>query len=422
MADYIDIHLRPVLEILRDEKNHSTENKRTVGSAADFISLRGVDVVHQISGEIDRKYLKDKESQPVTARVLTMEEILNRSSRFRLTKVSDSTSKHNVFGVYSQTRERWFDFPLPDSGKIVHKGGLPRLCLKILAGAPESTIEAELPANDIDIVASGQQQEILKEAERMGVDRQGVEFVDELYPLSEHLINRDVTLNSCLLGKDFLAYTDEAWESARSGKVEAIGGWRGIYGRDTFTYDGMELKKHRALMRLSKMVAEGKALSYLIEPINNQQDFGIYWLVLARKFAKKTDFPELMEKLLYINRQIDQVETDENDILGVLDRIHTQYPQFDFDVGEMDMVGLARWYTRKLAKQAKKIFEDTYGIKSDINFVRQPDDDIPFAVTTNGFEFSGIDRGEFGARWNEFLDRCRERTRQCRLTQTNPGK
>lgn len=391
MSAFFALHLGPIKDILREETKQTT----AINTKAD-IATRATGVIHRFSARLDQEYGPAQESETTVIHYLTIDQILKQSSRFRL-KESD------IFQIYSTTRDCWYDFPLPHLDSVLHKGGFPRVVLKILAGAKNNSIEAELPPNDFDVIGSGDTKIILIEAIRLGVDSQGVEIVDSVDDLSRHIQNRDVTLNSCFIGKNYIAFTPQAFESAQTGVVSTISRWRGIYGRDTFNYEKMEIKKARAMMRLTKAVVEEKAESFIFEPISQQQDFGIYWLVLARKFSTKENFPILMERLYYINQQLGQVLPNERDIFDVIKRVISENPAFDFNAGALDEIGSALWYTRKLVRQTDKIFRDTYHIRSNFDLVRHPQDHVPYRVSLDGFRYSGMTPSEFRNRWKKLI-------------------
>jgi len=401
MADFIDRHGNKLLEILRDEKQHKNEEHH-FSSENDFVSLRAMEVMHSISDQLEDGLAAEENKDKDIVNIMPMEAVLKSSDRFNL-------KDEKTFQIYSKKQKVWIDFPLPQNPNILHKGGFPRVVLKIIAGSSDKIIESELPPNDIDVIASGDADLIVQEASQMGVDSQGIELVKDINEHALLLGSRDINLNCCFIGKDYLVYAQDALKAAQTEKIRVKGKKRGIYGTDLFEYDKVTLIKNRGMMRMVKALIEDKASSFDFLPLNQQQEFGIYWLVLSRKSCQKENFPELMEKLYYVNKQIGQVKEGEKDIFDVLDRIHLDYPFFDFEAPQLDIQGSARWLSKKLLKQIDKVYRDAYQIGSELDLVRSEGDNIPYTVSTEGFKYSGISKEDFMKKWDKFLKRCRRR-------------
>ncbi len=314
----------------------------------------------------------------------------------------------------------WYPLPLPTSEYIMHKGGTPRVILKILAGAPIERIRAELPPNDFDVIATGDPVLRQREAVRMGVDIEGIEQVESLEDLDLLFAGRDIDLNQCFFGLDGLAYTQQALESARSGSIALDGTERGLYGSETLFFDGHKLAKNRGLQRLLKFVAEGKAASFEFTPLNEQLDFGIYWLALARKFARKKNAGALLDRLFYLGRQIGQVRPGETSIFDVLTRVHETYPFFDMRDLAVDQPALARWLGGKLAKYADRRFRQEERISLGIGLERAPGDDVPYRVSLDGYRPDPERIAAAAADWQAFLRASQDRTEAYRLS--DPGR
>ena len=124
-------------------------------------------------------------------------------------------------------------FPRPQSEDLYHKGGFPRVLLKVYADAPWGTLLKELPPNDFDVVVRKGAKEAEQEALRIGVTTDGIEFFDEI-DIPKILATRDVDINCCLVGKNGLYFADWAEEAARRGMVNLLPASRGLYGNDFF--------------------------------------------------------------------------------------------------------------------------------------------------------------------------------------------
>ena len=262
----------------------------------------------------------------------------------------------------------------------------------------------------MDFIAKGEIVELYKMAEEAGGDKDGVEITESInYP---HIFkSRDLDLNGCLLSEDGLVFSTQAFEAAKSGKISILANKRGIYGTEFFHYEGTKLIKNRGIMRLFKTIAEGKALEFDFLPLNKQVEFGIYWLVLANRFAKKPNAGILLDRLFYLGKQTGQVLETEKDIFDVLDRVHTKMPFFNFDGGKLDNLGLARWLTRKLAKQIDKAYRDRFNIPTYFPFQREEGDTKPYSVSLNNYKPNADVVDNFNSKWKKFTLQARERHR-----------
>lgn len=311
-------------------------------------------------------------------------------------------------GVCANPDGVWHNFPIPPSQDILHKGGFPRVVLKILAHAPIEIIESELPPNDFDVIIRGDQERTVEQAVAMGVDADGIEKVDD-FSFPYLFKTRDIDLNATFIGKDGIVFSDGAYNAAQSGKINLEAYDRGFYGSEFFYYQGIRLAKNRGMMRLFKTVAEKKASSFDFLPLNKQVDLGIYWLVLARKFSKKENFGELMDRLCVIGQKTGQVKEGES-IYEVLDRVHNEYPFFDIDSAPLDEIGLAQWKTKKLFKQIDRVFREKNHIPAGIYLDRQEGDITAFEISLKGYQSDSQESERIEKEWENFLVRCRRRT------------
>lgn len=404
---FIEDYADNALGVLLEQRKMGIVPHGPVAERRNVISENSLDVIHQLAEVID----SEKEEEPSNSEVhnISLEEVIGSSDRFRTSekKYEDNTTL-TIFEVYSKQTATWHKFPLPPTGNILHKGGFPRVVLKILQGAPEETIESELPPNDFDVVTHGDRNEIYPIAKKIGVDLQGVETVDN-FDFKQLCESRDIDLNGCFMGSEGIIFSSDAAEAAKTGKVHIKGNNRGIYGSEKFMYDRCQLVKNRGLMRLFKVVAEGKAVSFEINPLNKQIDLGIYWLVLARKFSKKPNAPELLDKLFYLGKQTDQVHNDEASIYDVLDRVHAENTFFDFNEAELDAPGVAMWLNRKLMRLVNTKFRKEHNIPSNLQLERNIGDNIPMEVSLENYTGTEEDNETTKAKWDAFVNRCRLR-------------
>ncbi|HUC94714.1 MAG TPA: hypothetical protein VMR19_01775 [Candidatus Saccharimonadales bacterium] len=380
-----------------------TQRKESIGTAAQNEMYNAYDLmVHEI-----------RNPELPHSSFITFDELVKMDSEsFRLShEVRVGGGK--TFWVKSNSRNEWFPIALPITDRIIKKGGEARTILKKLARGPEETIENEFPFNDSDGIAVGQRKDVLEESITLGIDSDGLEMVKEM-DIPRLLNSRDLDINATLVTKDGLFYTEDAFKAARTGHVKLYTNDRGIFGPIVFYYDQYELATNRGLGRLMKTVAEGKALSFDFLPLNQNIDFGIYWLIFARKYRRKfhnhrTRFGIMMQKLYYLGKQAGQIRPNEHRLLDTLERAHDEHPNFDFDDPKLNEVGVARWLNRYLYKSILRYYRQVYQIPRNFNYERSEGDNIPYIISLNGFEPDFDQAAEITQNWETYLDRCRKR-------------
>lgn len=387
------------------------------------IVARGV--LHKISNLLNSRETVEREPQEMF--FLSFEELISMSDRFRIeTKKDEQGEDRRYFSIYSPKRNKWFEYPVPNSDFVIHKGGMGRTILKILFGKDAELVESELPPHDFDYIAA-KRAEASRDIKGLRADADGVEEVDRIdYPT---LINdRDLTINIAFVGKNGLIFTQTAREAAESGKIAIVSEARGLWGSEKFFYGGEDedpvlLIKNRGMMRLIKTLVENKAKSFDFLPLNRQVDLGIYWLVLAKRFydmPDNTEFPLLLDRLFELGRKTGQVREGENNIYDALVRAHTKCPFFDFDKGKIDEEGVARWLGRKLIEQFDRTYRHKYKVPSLLDLTRENGDTVPYEVSLADYEADPKKLKRIKAGWKGFIRSCRKRTRK--YVTENEGK
>lgn len=316
--------------------------------------------------------------------------------------------------VRPDSHAAWAEFPMPRTERIIMKGGLPRIMLKSLVGAPQSILTAEFPVNDIDLIATapaGEQDSVKAEALELGADATGVEWVDDVSDVAHLAAGRDIDLNQCFLTKDGLVYTDRAAQAARAGTISALAGDRGLYGIEYLHVDGVRLINSRAFSRLLKFTAEGKAGSFEFLPLNRQLPLGVYWLVLARKFMAKPNGPKLLERLHALGKQIGQVREGET-LMETLDRVHAESPFFRLSDGPLDDSGVTKWLSNKLKNLAERAYRRQNQVRADHDLMRVPGDTVPYRVSLENYVPNAALQESIREEWPAFVARCDARTQE----------
>ncbi len=290
----------------------------------------------------------------------------------------------SLFVRANETAE-WTALPCPRSSRVMVKGGPARLLLKIAVGAHPDLIASELPLNDVDTVIEASDDQGFQESVSLGADPAGIEQVPSLENRGHLLDTRDLDINQCFLTQDGLLFSEEAEVALKQGVARLGGKERPLYGSETFHYQGEELIKNRGMFRLLKFLAEGKILGFYTTKLNAQIDFGIYWLVLARKLAKKKNAAELLDRLHQAAVRSGHVPEGQ-DIFDILRYERSQYPSFRFQSADLDDTGVALWLLGKLFRAVDRDFRYFHKIPTDLQLERAPGDTRPFLVHLNRYE------------------------------------
>jgi hypothetical protein len=184
---------------------------------------------------------------------------------------------------------------------------------------------------------------------------------------------------------------------------------KAIYGFDKMIVQGEILAKPRGMMRLVKAVVEGKALSFDYLPLNSILDFGTHSLFLAKRWSKRDDFPEYLQRMFYLLKKMDQIRAGENNIFDTLERVHSEYPFFDFDSEVRLPIEVVRWKAQKLVKQIDREMGWQFKIPTGLEVIRTDGDNLPQKISLEEFV---LDHQQLDIldRWTDFLERSRQRT------------
>lgn len=402
--EFVQRYIPRILAVLQNEaRARRVQSADEDITTANTVAEHAISLMHHISDCLMEDEKIEYEHKNINH--LTLAEICQMTPRIQIT----NRAGKNGIEIWSKKSNNWCFYPLPQTDLVLHKGGVGRTILKILCGQSDALIESELPPNDFDYIMVKDPQGY-RDAASLGADPEGIEAVNQI-DFQELVNNRDIDLNNAFLGRDGLFFSDDAIEAARSGKIAVVSTKRGIYGTEVFYYDGVNLFKNRGIMRLIKTVAENKARAFDFLPLNNQVPLGIYWLVLSRRFANKTDFGQIMDRVFAVSSQIGQVPEGINSVIEMLDLVHQKYPFYEFGSQQLDQVGVARWLGKKLMRQVDKKFRDWAEVPSLITLTRTPGDDVPFEVNLDDYIPNQSRLDEFEQQWPVFLKRCDVRNR-----------
>lgn len=341
------------------------------------------------------------------------EMVTNQPDRFKTEDRVINGEQCIILHVKHPTQESWQEIPLPKNRKVWHKGGPARAVLDIVANAPVSMQENEFPWHDFDALVANKRKN-KRAAINIGVDTDGIEYMgeDELnFP--RYCAGRDTTQNQVCLGSEGLYYSRDAMTTAITGHTRIENEYvanKAIYGFDKMTIQGEDLAKPRGLMRLIKAVVEGKALSFDYLPLNSRFGLGTHSLFLAKRWSKKDQFPEYLQRMFYLLKQMHQTRDGENDMFDTLERAHNEYPFFDFDSEVRFPIEVVRWKARKLIKQIDREMGWQFSIPTGMEIKRVRGDTIPTKISLDGFALNP-DQLNVSEKWNNFIERSRQRTR-----------
>jgi hypothetical protein len=381
-----------VLDVIRQWRDSSRPD-------GDFYS-HGQDFVHRIEEVLEVP--EEAEREPVELRKMSLEELAAKDPR----RIRVDHSEDGIRLSYRfSTDGPWSETLVPATKDLFYKGGLPRILLKIALGITGPTLAAEFPVNDIDVITKREKNmpRAIAEARRLGVDPDGIEFIDSTDDMETVMRTRDVDINQSLLGVDGLIYTAQAENAMRNGVLRSVAECRGLYGSGTYYYQGVKLDKNRTTHRLFKFVVENKIESFAQARLNRQLDMGIYWLVLARKFGMKPNAGTLLNRLYEVGRRAGQVRDGEKDIFDVLRRVHDQFPFYHFSQQNLDETNTLRWLARKLGNMADRRFRLMHGIRSNLVLERRPGDDVSERISLDGYRSDARKDSETANQWKSFL-------------------
>ena len=405
IRDYFDSLINNLFEQLRSASKLTPNDKDDFASLADHLIMN-------FSMEIASKF-EQKEFPFVECFLPLAEMVRNQPDRFYSEDQIINGEQCIILYVKHPTQDTWQEIPLPKNRKVWHKGGPARAVLDIVAHAPISMQESEFPWHDFDAIVANKLKN-KKAAINIGVDADGIEYMgeDDLnFP--RYCAGRDTTQNQVCLGSKGLYYSQEAMTTAKTGHTRIENQYvanKAIYGFDKLTFQGESLAKPRGLMRLIKAVVEGKALSFDHIPLNSAFDLGTNSLFLAKRWSMKEQFPEYMQRMFYLLKQMNQTRQGEKDILDTLERVHIEYPFFDFDSEVRYPIEVVRWKSRKLIKQIDREMGWKFSIPTGLEIERVEGDNIPKRISLDGFVINR-NQLEISERWNKFIERSRQRTK-----------
>lgn len=376
--------------------------KKEVGESAQGDAVQRAEaIIMKVSYEMAKRFEPKIES--IVEHVITLDSMV--SSQPDIFRIRDDS-----LGIKIPDTSDFYYIKLPSQNKIWYKGGVSRVLLNILVGADKEVILSDLPPNDHDGIAVGGFASAHEEAARMGIDADGLEMSKgETLDFARFCLGRDSTQNQVVFGLDGLHFSDAAYEAARSGYTRIVGKYipeKAIYGVDVAYIRGVEVVKPRGQMRLIKALSEGKIQSFEHKPVSSALDIGLYVMFLAKRWSKKTNFPELLQNMYEVLRRMGHVRKGEKQIFDVLKRAHQDYPFFEFKREIKDIVEVVEWKSRKLVKQVDREF--AWINKDQTGFVieRKPGDTDPLLITLKGFTPDKSLYEKTHSKWNKYLKYC----------------
>lgn len=398
------------IDYLKDQLRIAS--KLTPSGRDDFASLAD-HLIMNFSMEIASRF--EQKEFPVKTLFLPLKEMVrNQPDRFKTEYENINGEDCIILKVKHPTNDNWLEIPLPVNRKVWHKGGPARAVLDIVAKAPLSMQESEFPWNDFDAIVANKKKN-KKAAISIGVDADGIEQMGEdNLNFPRYCAGRDTTQNQVCLGAEGLYFSQEAMTTAITGHTRIENEYvanKAIYGFDKMTIQGESLAKPRGLMRLIKAVVEGKALSFDYIPLNSRFDLGTNVIFLAKRWSKKENFAEYLQRMFYLLQQMGQTRPEEKDIFDTLERTHQENAYFDFDSEVRFPIEVVRWKARKLIKQVDREMGWQFRIPTGMEIERVPGDNRPKKISLVGFR-PDLSQSEVTDKWNRFLERSRKRTRE----------
>jgi len=421
----IQLFLVPRLQHTRERLKEEVRLGKTLDKTVitdDFIAARTEMVIMDVSHKSAEDFIPELSEIP--QRTVTIDELLqNHPDMLRRYTYEKDGTEFTMLGMRDPQTEKWHDVPLPLDDTMWYKGGIARAVLKIHAGSEPASVSSELPPNDLDVAFIGNVEKARINAEKMGVDPDGVEQVaKDDFDFSQYCHGRDISMNQVCLGLDGLHYSEDAYNSAQSGFISLVSQYipiRAIYGVDRFLSNGTELDKPRGAMRYLKSAAEGKAASFDYPEINRNTGLGLYPIILAKRWSGRDNFGELVEKMFYLCKQMGLVR-DGADVFDFLNDAHCRYPFFDIDKKILTLTDVERWKAAKLVKQLDREFGIKYSVPSGIDYQRSPGDTNERILSLDGFSPTDDESARIRDLWPEYVNACRLRKEEYDRLNINP--
>lgn len=381
-------------------------------------------IIYEMSRQMALPFC-EKAVNPTSHNILSISEMVaQRSDILHLREESVAGRVHRFIDIIQPNTGQISTLKLPKTDYVLYKGGISRLMLNLVAGAPTSMIDSELPWNDLDAIGIGDSNTTREEACSLGVDPEGIEMLGRDLDWDEYCLGRDTDHNQALLSRDSLHYSNEAYKSAQTGHITLNGLYmpnRALYGTDTFKYDEVDLGTPRGLMRLIKPLAESKAMSFAYHPANRHVDCAPYFLFLARKWSKKSDFPILLQRGLQIGRLIGQISDDDFDTYGILDRMHARVPLFDLEAEMREPRDVAVWKGSKIIRQVDRELTWKFKFPGDLEISNEDINSEPITITLEGFIPDPATSRDIIDHWQDFKDKCAKRVQETKSMDIDPA-
>ncbi len=396
----------------------------SIKTSPDDIAHTTESIIYEVSRQMALPFC-EKATEPISHNILPISKMVaHRSDVLRLREESVSGRVNRLIDVTHHKTGQISTLKLPNTNSVLYKGGISRLMLNLVAGAPESMTDSELPWNDLDAIGVGDSNATRDEACSLGVDPEGIEMLGRELDWDEYCLGRDTDHNQTLLSSDSLHYSNDAYRAAQTGHITLNGLYmpnRALYGTDTFKYDEVYLGTPRGLMRLIKSLAEGKALSFAYHPANSNVDCAPYFLFLARKWSKKPNFPSLLQRGLQIGRLMGQVPSGDFDTYEVLDRMHARVPLFDLEAEMREPRDVAVWKGSKIIRQIDRELTWKFRFPGDLEISSEDIHSEQITVTLEKFIPDPVISRDIVDHWQDFKDKCAKRVQETRSMDIDPA-
>ncbi len=448
--DYLKPILDKAMEVLRAEKTYTREHiddplfdplrnkpkpeweeetrNKWKERYHEMLGIRADERIMEVSRFMAEPFAQ--ELIPVNKIVVPFEEIEDKYPEWFATKKETVNGiRLNILRYKHPYTNIWYERRAPFDRTIMGKGGDARLLNDIWSGAPLSMRAAELPFNDMDVVACGDQVTARAKATLLGVDPAGVEMKrgGELDYI-DYANSRDMTINMAAIGYDGLYTCTQAMEAARTGIAEISGNYRSdkaIYNTDRFSWKDPDsdmreiVAKQRGISREVKGVAEGKIVGYWYKDLNANTPLEIYALWLAKRWVKyleKPDLPtekfgDLLQNMYILAGRMGHIPEGVGNVMEYLEQVHQNYPYFDINKEMKNIIDEVRWKGKRIMKQADREYSWATGVPSNFIFTRRPNDTLSRIISLEGFIPDSEVSRQIVKWYPGFVEHCEDRTR-----------
>jgi hypothetical protein len=256
-----------------------------------------------------------------------------------------------------------------DDSDFVIVGGTARTALKMYLGLD---IESELPINDVDVIAS-KNEDLTRKSEKYGLDIAGTKVtIGDIFEASIQAASKvDISMNEVFIYDGKLYYSDDAKNDTTNGTIRVRPKDDPLFGSEALlNHNGETYIERTGFYRALAFLLREKGTSIIVsqENIDAEKDnIGRYWLVLLFVKIGKMKDEKLKAKAVgnwfQVAKKIGSTETETP--IEFLRELQQKFPgtRMGGPQKEIDTDGQVRWLIGKLTSRSIEHVSEVESIK-----------------------------------------------------------